>query len=268
MANPPGVVLTERYGTLATITLNRPELGNRVSQALINGIIQSCRRLADDSEVRVVSFLANGRDFSVGSDLADPETLRIAAAPVAERRRLLRAGPDMVRAIQELPQITVVAMHGHCLGAGGCIALACDLRVAASDLRFAMPEVLRGMNMSWHSLALMVEHFGPARTKELLVTNCSLDAEKSLAWGLANRVVEGGERQAKDAATRWASEISDGVPPVPASMVKQSINAIANSRTGMMHMDADQFILAQLTEDFVESITAFKEKRKPCYKGR
>jgi enoyl-CoA hydratase/carnithine racemase len=158
-------------------------------------------------------------------------------------------------------------MHGYCLGGGGCVALACDLRVAAGDLRFGMPEVLRGMNMSWRTVPLMVAHFGPARTKELLITGKLLDAVQAERWGLANRVVTGGAKDAWREADSWAREILDSVPPVPASMVKETVNAVANAATPMVHMDMDQFMLTQSTEDFREAVLAFLDKRKPRFSG-
>jgi enoyl-CoA hydratase/carnithine racemase len=192
----------------------------------------------------------------------------IAREPIARRRMLLQLGPRLVEAIQALPQVSIAAMHGHCLGGGGCIPLACDLRIAANDLRFGMPEVLRGMTMSWRTVPLMVAHFGPARTKELLITGRFLGALEAMNWGLANRIVDGGRETAWQDADRWAAEILETVPPVQATMVKETVNAIANAATPMVHMDTDQFILAQSTDDFREAVLAFIEKRKPEYKGR
>jgi enoyl-CoA hydratase/carnithine racemase len=219
----------------------------------------------------VVVLEAEGKDFSAGVDLTDPGMLEIARQPMGRRRRQLRVGPRAVEAIQTLPQTTIAAMQGHCLGGGGCLALACDLRVAAADLSFGMPEVERGMNMSWHTVPLMVAHFGPTRTKELLITGHRLDAEEAVAWGLANRrtedVGDAGRtgHAARDEARRWARQIGETVPPIAASMVKETVNAVANALTPLAHMDGDQFLLAQSTEDFREAVTAFLEKRMPRF---
>lgn len=255
-------------GAVATLTLSRAAQRNTLTRDLIVEVTQACRAYRDDESVRVVVFQADGTDFSLGVDLTDPAMLETARAPIGRRRRLLQIGPDLVRAIQDIPQTTIVAMHGYCLGGGGCIALACDLRVVASDLRFGMPEALRGMTMTWRTVPLMVAHFGPARTKELLMTRCLLDAQRAAAWGLANRVVDGGGKEAQAEARRWAHELVGEVPPITASMIKQTVNAVANAHTAMVHMDTDQYILSQQTEDFEEAVRAFLEKRLPQFQGR
>lgn len=253
---------------VAVLTFERADARNRLSRALMESLLGACRDLADRDDVWVVVLQGRGRDFSTGVDLADPAHAAAAGAPLGARRRLLRLGPDLVDAIQDLPQTTVAAVQGYCLGGGGCLALACDLRVAAADLRFGMPEVARGMNMSWHSVALMVAHFGPARTKELLVTGRLLDATTAEQWGLANRLTAAGEDAVQQAALTWAREIADTVPPIPAAMVKETVNAIANLATPLLHMDRDQFILAQTSEDTREALLAFRAKRRPKFTGR
>jgi enoyl-CoA hydratase len=258
----------EIQGHIARLTLNRPDQRNRLSRDMLEQIVAACARVGDDPGVRVVVIVAEGSDFSLGVDLADPGMRAIAAEPIGSRRAQLQLGPRVVRAVRELPQITIAAMHGYCLGGGGCIALACDLRVAAADLRFGMPEVRRGMNMSWRTVPLMVAHFGPARTKELLVAGKMLDADTAVGWGLANRRCAAGAGPAWAAAEEWATEIARDVPPIQATMVKQTVDAVADVMAPLVHMDTDQFILSQMTEDFREAVLAFLEKRRPLYEGR
>ncbi len=254
--------------TVATITLNRPQARNRLSKSLLETLLDICAQLRDDDTVSVVIVQAEGRDFSCGADLSDSGMREMATEPIGKRRRLLQLGPRVVAAIQELPQTTIAAMQGHTLGGGGCIALACDLRLAAADLRFGMPEVLRGMNMSWRTVPLMVAQFGPTRTKELLITGRFIDADEALMWGFANRRSKAGPASVQQDAAAWAAQIATSVPPIQASMVKQTINAVANASTPMVHMDTDQYIVAQMTDDFGEAIRSFMEKRPPDYKGR
>jgi enoyl-CoA hydratase/carnithine racemase len=238
-----------------------------MSRALLDSMIDTCEALRADSFARIVVIRAAGTDFSVGVDLKDPENAKISQAPLGERRRLLQLGPRLMAAVQMLPQTTICALQGQCLGGASCLALACDLRLAGSDLRFGMPEVLRGMTMSWRSVPLMVEHFGPARTKELLLTGRSIDAHEALAWGLANRLITGGVEALHRATQDWAHELSATVPPLAATMVKDTVNAIANFRTPLVHMDTEQYLVAQATEDHRESVAAFLQKRTPSFKG-
>jgi len=261
-------LIVERTEHVARVTIDRSERRNALTRALLRGLADVAGELGADPSIRVVVFEGRGGDFSVGMDLKDPELANAMQAPLGERRRILKAGPRMVDAIQAMPQTTVAAMHGYCLGGGGCVALACDLRVAATDLRFGMPEALRGMNMSWHSVPLMVATFGPARTKELLLTQRYLSADEGQLWGLVNRVVAGGGDEARAEALRWAQEIAETVPPLAATMIKETVNATANALTPLVHMDTDQFLLTQMTDDFRESVSAFMEKRKPSFRGQ
>lgn len=266
--NGEQLIRTEIDGPIATILLNRPAKRNRLSRDMLEQVVAACEALATNPQVRIVVVGANGPDFSTGVDLADPGMREIAAAPIGSRRSQLQLGPRVVRAVRELPQVTVAAMHGYCLGGGGCIALACDLRVAAEDLRFGMPEVQRGMTMSWRTVHLMVAHFGPARTKEILISGKLLDAATAVAWGLANRTAAAGSDAARQVATEWASELAREVPPIQATMVKETVDAIVDLAKPVVHMDTDQFILSQMTEDAREAVLAFLEKRKPGYAGR
>jgi enoyl-CoA hydratase len=265
---PTALVRTEIEGAVARILLDRPAERNRLSRDMLEQVVATCTDLSADGNVKVVVVAANGTDFSVGVDLTDPGMREIATEAIGLRRSHLQLGPRVVRAVRELPQVTIAAMHGHCLGGGGCIALACDLRIAAADLRFGMPEVQRGMTMSWRTVPLMVAHFGPARTKELLIAGTFLDAGTAIAWGLANRTSEAGAHAARDAAMTWAAELASDVPPIQASMVKETVDAIVDLAAPVVHMDTDQFILSQMTEDFREAVLAFLEKRKPDYAGR
>ncbi len=251
-----------------TLTLSRAAKRNALSADLMEAFIETCEVLRDDADTRVVVVAADGKDFSVGIDLTDDRIREVAAQPLARRRRSLQLGPRLLQAIQDLPQTTIAAMHGYCLGGGGCIPLACDLRVAAADLKFGMPEVLRGMTMTWGTVPLLVSHLGPSRTKELLMTPLLVDADTAVAWGLANRRTDGSSEEARQEAERWAGELVEQVPPITASMIKQTVNAVANVHRPLVHMETDQYILAQTTGDFAEAIMAFMEKRPPKFEGR
>jgi len=267
-SNRTGVVTLNIEGPIAEVTLARPDARNRLSSAALDALLEICTELRDDVGVRVVIVQGAGRDFSTGVDLKDPALAEVARQPLGQRRRSLLVGPRVVEAVQALPQITIAAMHGYCLGGGGCVALACDLRVAADDLQFGMPEAQRGMNMSWHSVPLMVAHFGPARTKELLVTGKLLDSATAVSWGLANRRSAAGPLAVQAEARSWAEHLVRTTPPIAATMIKETVNAVANAHSGTVHMDTDQFILSQSSEDFREAVAAFIEKREPRYEGK
>jgi enoyl-CoA hydratase len=188
------------------------------------------------------------------------------SAPLGRKRQLVSFGPKMCRAWEDMQQITIAAVEGHCVGGGVSIAVSCDFRVMGQAAFFRVPELLLGMNMSWQTLPRLVHLVGPARAKRIVLLAERIDAETSMNWGLADEVSADGEALIQ--AIRLAEPIAE-LPPLPAKMTKQSINAVTNALDNVAsYMDGDQFMLCQMTQDQGEAISAFLEKRKPKFKGQ
>ena len=256
----------ERDHHVAVVTLNRPKKLNALSADLMNEIMDAAKGFHADEDTRVVIFTGAGACFSAGVDLTDSKEIRrMESASALMKRRLLRLGPRMIRTVYEMDQITIAAINGTAAGGGACIAAACDFRVGAEDCGVGYPEVSLGMNLSWGALPMCVNLIGPSRAKQMVILAEIEDAETLLKWGYLDRVVPA-ERllsEAKQMADSFASR-----PPNAAQMVKRSVNAIASALDqAIMHMDSDQFMLTTKTEDYMEGITAFLEKRKPEFKG-
>ena len=256
----------EKDHSVATITFNRPDKLNALNVQLMHEIIMAAETFQEDVDTRVVIFTGAGKCFSAGIDLTDVEyTQRFQEGSALMKLRFLKLGPRMIKAIYEMDQITIAAVNGVATGGGACIAVACDFRVGASDCRVGYPEVGLGMNLSWAALPMCVHLIGPSKAKQMVMLAKKENAATLYKWGFLDEVVSAEELQikAREMADTYASQ-----PPIAAQMVKRSINAITSALDqSIMHMDTDQFLLSSKTEDFMEGITAFFEKRDPRFKG-
>jgi len=255
----------EKHGHVATVTLDRAERLNALGRDLMSELIDTARSFASDTETRVVIFTGAGKHFSAGADLKDDTPRGDLPSSRLQLRRSLRIGPDLVRAVHEMDQITIAAINGVALGGGACIATACDFRIGASDSACGYPEIDRGMNLQWLALPLCVHLIGPARAKRMIVLGQKENARTLLEWGFYDEVVDPAELldRAREMADAYASK-----PPIAAQMIKQSVNAVASAMDhAIMHMDLDQWMLTATTDDYREGIKAFLEKRAARFEG-
>ena len=261
---PTSFIDVAREGHIATITINRPEKRNAITNEMMEDIERIARDFAKDEQTRAIIVRAEGRDFSVGADLSqprfqgDPQSMLI-------RRRQLQLGSLMMRALREIHQPTICAVQGVATGGAACIATACDFRIAAADARMGYGEVKMGINLMWNAVPVCVALIGPARAKRMIMSGKLFDAPTLLGWGFLDEVVS---RENLDATARsWAEEYA-ALPPIAVQMIKRSINQVSGALDqALMHMDADQWLLATHSEDFREAVGAFFEKRKPSFKG-
>jgi len=259
-------VTVERIERIAVLRFDRGDGRNAFSRALMRQITEAARSFEEDEDVSAVVIAGGESAFSYGFDLKDPAALELGDAGLMRRRMLLQSGPRMCRAVEEMPQVTICAIEGWCIGGGVALAVACDFRVAGTGSTFYVPEIERGMNMSWQSLPRMTALMGPAYAKRLAILAERVDAERARDWGLIEEVTHKGG--ALEAALKIAARVAE-LPPVPVRMIKQGVNMAANPLGHLAsYMDADQFALAQTGEDYAEGIRAFLERRKPRYTGR
>ncbi|MEO8815634.1 MAG: enoyl-CoA hydratase/isomerase family protein [Mycobacterium sp.] len=173
-------------GARGSITLNRPEKLNPLGTATLIELIAAARWFDARPAVKVVVVGGNGRAFSAGADLA---AFAAADGDAAGMRESADAGRRMADAIEAMRAVTVVRLHGHCVGGGLVLAAACDLRVAAETTRFSIPEVDLGIPLAWGGIPRLVREIGPALTKELVMTCRPFGADEAKAAGFLNRVV-------------------------------------------------------------------------------
>lgn len=253
----------EKEGHLAVVTLNKPEIRNALSSAFLEEIEQCALSFREDADTRVVIFTGAGKHFSAGADLK--EFQRNDEPSLLLKRRRLRIGERVMKAILDMDQITICAWNGGAIGGGGCIATATDFRIGATDCFLFYPEIELGLNLMWQSLPRTVRLVGETKALRLAIGAERVGADELLQWGLVEKVVpvESLVNSAKEFAQIYINK-----PPIPAQMIKRSVNAFGRQLDGaVMHMDADQHFLTSTTEDHPAAVEAYLNKIAPSFKG-
>jgi len=188
-------------GGIGHLRLNRPAKLNALSPELMHEIIGASRWLATLPDLRVLVFGGVGRAFCAGFDL---QAMRDARRPMD--REATDLGRQMIEAFEAIPAITLATVRGHCIGGGVLLAAACDLRIAAEDARFSIPEMEIGIPLGWGGVPRLIRLVGPTVAMELVLDCTPFDAAQALAWRFVNRVVPVDELEARGLA--WAQRLA------------------------------------------------------------
>ncbi len=253
-------VLYEIQGPMALITINRPERHNAISLATLDELRDAVAEAAEDDAVRVITLTgAGGRAFASGSDLEEVlnRDLRKALEPIVQ---------GLADQLERTPKPTIAAVDGICMGGGLEVALGCDLRIATPKSRFATPEGKLGIIPGGGATARLPRIVGRGWGMEMLLMGDPVDAERALAMGLITRIVAPEELIPE--ARRMAEQLAGYAPFVPRTMKAMVHFGMEASLAGALMLEKyAQGALVQ-TEDKVEGIRAFLEKREPRFKGR
>ena len=227
-------------GPRGDITLDRPTKLNPLSTTTLNELVAAAGYLDALPDVKVVVVAGSGRAFSAGADLASfaaSETSAVAAREAAD------AGRRMADAIEAMNAVTVASIHGHCVGGGVVLASACDLRIAADDTRFSIPEVDLGIPLAWGGIPRLVREIGPARTKELVMTCRPFGAAEALAMGFLNQTVPAADLAAT--VDELVGQLT-GKSALTLTATKRHTNAVTEQMVGTMRAwnDADTLVTA------------------------
>ncbi len=247
---------------VATVTLNEPDTRNALSAELLEGLIAAFERARDDGEVRCL-VLASSHEtvFSSGANLGG----FAGDVPLVSKHFGSARFVELFKLIGSLGKPTVCAARGHVLAGALGVALACDLIVASEKATFGTPEINVGA-FPFMIMALIYRNVPRKKANELLLLGERWSAQEALAAGIVNRVVPVKEFDA--AVAEWAEKLA-GSSPVIMRLGKEAMRR----QLDMPLDDALDYLRAQLTlalstEDIVEGVTAFFQKRDPQWKGR
>jgi enoyl-CoA hydratase len=241
----------ETRGDVGWLWLARPETHNAQNERLAGEMMTVLERLAEDDVARALVVIGEGPSFSSGLDLQESP----GGFP-----------GDHVERLAALPIPTVAAIRGVALGGGLELALACDVRIGTASCQLGLPEVTLGIIPSWGGTQRLPRLVGPGFASELVLTGEPIGAERALAAGLLNQVVD--DRELEAAASALASAMARQAP-LAARFAKEAMNrGLDLPLAHALEVEGDLYVLLESTADRSEGIAAFREKRPPRWRNR
>ena len=257
------IILTTE-GAIATIRLNRPERLNAFGGPIREEILSALDTIAADDRIRVLVVTGEGRGFSAGGDIFHLKQLR-ERKDEQSFRSILSKGQMITRRFQALPKPVIAAINGPCAGAGFSFALGCDIRIASDMATFGPSFALIGLHPDWGGSWFLPRLVGSAKACELLFTGSMISAQEAERIGLVNRVVA--HEQLMVSVNELADRMAKTAPGV-LRLAKESVyRSLSSDLETAFARENEVQIECFYSEDFLEGLTAFVEKRKPLFKG-
>jgi enoyl-CoA hydratase/carnithine racemase len=260
-------LIYEKEGSIATVTFNRPEKRNAWSTQVSEEIVEVFNAMGDDPEVLVTILTGKGdKAFSAGADLGNPKTHKVTSAG-EHLASISPRGFAVFNTVVDYPKPVVAAVNGYAVGIGCLITLCCDIILVSENAEFGLPQVPLGIIPAYGGAVRLARYVGRGKAMEMVLLGERITAAEAYRVGLANKVVPLSELMplAYDYARRLAA-----LPPLAVRMAKESLNKgldIASLKEAAQ-ADIYRFMLLGQTEDSHEAHQAWREKRKPVFRGR
>jgi enoyl-CoA hydratase len=255
-------LISERIGAVERLTINRPEALNALNAAVLAALKAAFERIAGDEGVRAVILTGAGeKAFVAGADIKE-----MAHIGPREAEALARSAKTVHDAIARCPKPVIAAINGFALGGGFELALVCDIRIAADNARFGLPEVKLGVLPGGGGTARLSRFVGPAIARALCLTGDMISAERAFQLGI---VTELAAHDALDDIALKKAEALAALSPVALAQIKSVLDITANAdlESGLA-AEAKAFALGFAAEDHKEGMAAFIEKRPARFTGR
>jgi len=250
-------IKVEKKKEIGIIALNRPEARNALNRKMIQELGNALAELENDLQIRVIVITGN-KDFCAGADIKEMNAIK-----PEEIETFCRWGHKVFDKLEGMGKPVIAAITGFALGGGCELALACDIRIAGESAKFGQPEVNLGLIPGFGGTQRLSRLVGVGKAKEIILTGEIINAKEAASIGLVNSVVKDEELLAK------AEEMSQVIAqkgPIAVKMAKAMINENQEIEEGL-NKEITLFAQCFTTQDRVEGINAFLEKRKPRFKG-
>ncbi|MDY7034162.1 MAG: enoyl-CoA hydratase-related protein [Thermodesulfobacteriota bacterium] len=260
------VVLYEKKGNIAYITVNRPEALNAISSEVLRELAKAWINVRDDSDVRVAIVTGAGdRAFSAGADLK--EIAKWQMQPEEERQPFLENWPDVypMRGM-EVWKPFIAAINGIATGGGLELAMACDMRIAADTARLGLMETKQSLMPGWGGTQRLPRLVPFGKALEILITGDFVEAEEALRIGLVNKVVS--KDQLMTAAEELAARICENGPLAVQAVKEAAYRGVRMTLDEGLKLESLMIQNLFQSDDSKEGPRAFAEKRKPVFKGK
>ena len=254
------MVLLQTNNHIARITLNRPDVKNEINLQMGQELDEICRRINQDNDIYVVILTGAGGSFCGGSEL--PAAGKKPTRGEAETAQKYNAAA----AVGAIEKPVVAAINGDAMGEGLELALACDVRIAAQNARFGLPEIEAGLIPSGGGTQRLPRIVGRGKALEMILTGETVDAAAALEYGLITKIVPAELLMPEVEALAKAMAAK---APVSLRYIKEAINkGLDLTMEQGLRLEADLYFLLHTTGDRTEGIKAFQQKRPPEFKGQ
>ena len=259
-------IAVRRDGSVVTITLNRPDKLNAMTGVMSDELLEVFTSVRDDDDARAIVVTGAGRGFCAGQDLTEFESAYRAGERPDIREHLEQSYHRLIPVVVSTPKPVIAAVNGVAAGAGVSLAAACDIRIAAEEARFTQAFVKIGLIPDSGGTWLLPRIIGYARALELSITGEVIDAETALEIGLVNRVVDG------DALEDEVSGLAARLAAMPTAAIGETKALLRGAALldleAALHAEAEAQARMGQTDDHLEGVMAFAEKREPHFQGR